>query len=75
MPTLPLAGGTWRVMRGHNRRKSAEQCGHHPHPGTHPMVVTTERDWGGWNVPGAEYDLDPYRIEPRPKSSCGRRSF
>jgi hypothetical protein len=56
-------GGTWRIMRGHNRRKSAEQCGHHPHPGTHPMVVTTERDWGGWRVPGAEYDLDPYRIE------------
>jgi len=25
--------------------------------------VTTERDWGGWRVPGAEYDLDPYRIE------------
>jgi hypothetical protein len=23
----------------------------------------TERDWGGWRVPGAEYDLDPYRIE------------
>jgi hypothetical protein len=41
-------GGTWRVLRGHNRWKSAEQCGHHPHPGTHPMVVTTERDWGGW---------------------------
>jgi hypothetical protein len=56
-------GGTWRVLRGHNRWKSAEQCGHHPRPGTHPMVVTTERDWGGWRVPGAEYDLDPYRIE------------
>ena len=27
------------------------------------MIVTTERDWGGWRVPGAEYDLDPYRIE------------
>jgi hypothetical protein len=27
------------------------------------MVVTAERDWGGWRVPGAEYDLDPYRIE------------
>jgi hypothetical protein len=27
------------------------------------MVVTTERDWGGWRVLGAEYDLDPYRIE------------
>jgi hypothetical protein len=28
------------------------------------MIVTAERDWGGWRVPGAEYDLDPYRIEP-----------
>jgi hypothetical protein len=55
--------GTWRVLRGHNRWKSAEHCPHHPHPGTHPMIVTTERDWGGWRVPGAEYDLDPYRIE------------
>jgi hypothetical protein len=25
--------------------------------------VTTERYWGGWRVPGAEYNLDPYRIE------------
>jgi hypothetical protein len=56
-------GGAWRILRGHNRWKSADQCGHHPHPGTHPMIVTTERDWGGWRVPGAEYDLDPYRIE------------
>ena len=55
--------GSWRILRGHNRWKNPEQCGHHPHPGTHPMVVTTERDWGGWRVPGAEYDLDPYRIE------------
>jgi hypothetical protein len=47
-------GGPWRIVRGHNRWKSAEQCGHHPYPGTHPMIVTTERDWGGWRVPGAE---------------------
>lgn len=53
----------WRVVRGQNRWKSAEQCGHHPYPGTHPVIVATERDWGGWRVPGAEYDLDPYRIE------------
>ncbi len=53
----------WRVLRGQNRWKSAEQCGHHPYPGTHPVLVTTERDWGGWRVPGAEYDLDPFRIE------------
>lgn len=53
----------WRVLRGQNRWKSAEQCGHHPFPGTHPTVVTSDRDWGGWRVPGAEYDLDPHRIE------------
>lgn len=55
--------GDWRLMRAQNRWKSAEQCGHHPYPGTHPMIVTGERDWGGWRVPGAEYDLDPLRIE------------
>jgi hypothetical protein len=51
------------VVRGQNRWKSAEQCAHHPYPGTHPVVVTSDREWGGWRVPGAEYDLDPYRIE------------
>jgi hypothetical protein len=55
--------GPWRVVRGQNRWKSAEQCAHHPYPGTHPVVVTSDREWGGWRVPGAEYDLDPYRIE------------
>lgn len=53
----------WRIIRGQNRWKSAEQCGHHPFPGTHPVLITTERDWGGWRVPGAEYDLDPFKIE------------
>jgi hypothetical protein len=51
------------VVRGQNRWKSADQCGHHPYPGTRPTVVTSDRDWGGWRVPGSEYDLDPYRIE------------
>ena len=27
------------------------------------MVVTGEADWGGWRVPGAEYDLDPGKME------------
>ena len=27
------------------------------------MVITGETDWGGWRVPGAEYDLDPVKIE------------
>jgi hypothetical protein len=25
--------------------------------------VTGETDWGGWRVPGAEYDLDPAKME------------
>jgi hypothetical protein len=25
--------------------------------------VTSDRDWGGWRVSGAEYDHDPQRIE------------
>ena len=25
--------------------------------------MTGETDWGGWRVPGAEYDLDPGKIE------------
>ena len=53
----------WHVVRGQNRWKSAEECGHHPYPGTHPVVVTTDREWGGWRVPGQEYDRDPHRIE------------
>jgi hypothetical protein len=35
----------------------------HPFPGTYPVVVTDEQDWGGWRVPMAEYDRDPNRIE------------
>ena len=27
------------------------------------MVVTDSGDWGGWRVPGAEYDRDPRKIE------------
>jgi hypothetical protein len=27
------------------------------------VVVTDKADWGGWRVPGAEYDRDPRRIE------------
>jgi hypothetical protein len=26
-------------------------------------VVTDETDWGGWRVPGAEYDRDPRKVE------------
>ena len=27
------------------------------------MVVTDEKDWGGWRVPMAEYDRNPNHIE------------
>jgi hypothetical protein len=27
------------------------------------VLVTEPTDWGGWRVPGAEYDRDPYKIE------------
>ena len=56
-------GGGWRLMRARNKWQAAEECGHHPHPGTYPVVVTDEADWGGWRVPGVEYDRDPYKIE------------
>ena len=53
----------WRVFRARNRWTSAGDDEHHPFPGTFPVVVTDENDWGGWRVPGAEYDRDPQRIE------------
>lgn len=57
------AGGDWRLMRARNKWQTPEACGHHPYPGTFPVVVTDRSDWGGWRVPGAEYDRDPYKIE------------
>jgi hypothetical protein len=56
-------GAEWRVLRARNKWQAPEDCGHHPLPGTFPVVVTNEADWGGWRVPGAEYDRDPYKIE------------
>jgi hypothetical protein len=57
------AGETWRLMRARNKWQTAEDCPHHPYPGTYPVVVTDRADWGGWRVPGAEYDRDPEQIE------------
>ena len=57
-----LASG-WRLMRARNKWQTAEECALHPYPGTYPVVVTDAGDWGGWRVPGAEYDRDPRRIE------------
>ena len=53
----------WRLMRARNKWQTADDCPHHPFPGTYPVVVTDKADWGGWRVPGAEYDRDPDQIE------------
>jgi len=54
---------TWRMLRARNKWQAAEDVQHHPFPGTYPVVVTDAADWGGWRVPGAEYDRNPERIE------------
>src|SRR5277367_794889 len=54
---------TWRVMRARNKWQPSEDCARHPIPGTYPVVITGQAEWGGWRVPGAEYDLDPARVE------------
>jgi hypothetical protein len=51
------------VVRARNKWQPTEDCSRHPVPGTYPVVVTGEAEWGGWRVPGAEYDLDPSKIE------------
>ncbi len=53
----------WRVLRAVNRLSADAREQNHPSPGTYPVVVTDEKDWGGWRVPMAEYDRDPARIE------------
>jgi hypothetical protein len=53
----------WRVVRSRNKWQPTEDCARHPFPGTFPVVVTGETEWGGWRVPGAEYDLNPDRVE------------
>lgn len=57
------SGLNWRLMRAKNKWQGPEETRHHPFPGTFPVVVTDENDWGGWRVPGAEYDRDPSLIE------------
>jgi hypothetical protein len=53
----------WRIMRAVNRLSADARDPRHPYPGTYPVVVTEEADWGGWRVPMAEYDREPNRIE------------
>ncbi|MGF1462045.1 MAG: hypothetical protein ACFB2Z_02565 [Maricaulaceae bacterium] len=59
----PDDAAPWRVLRARNKWQDGQDCTHHPSPGTHPVVVTDKQNWGGWRVPGAEYDRDPLRIE------------
>jgi len=56
-------GANWRVLRARNKWQQPDDCRHHPYPGSFPIVVTDPNDWGGWRVPGAEYDRDPRGIE------------
>jgi hypothetical protein len=60
-------GGAWRILRARNKWQTETDCPHHPFPGTFPVVVTDKRDWGGWRVPGAEYDRDPAKFERQAK--------
>ena len=53
----------WRILRAVNRLSQEARDPRHPYPGTYPVVVTDEKDWGGWRVPMAEYDRDPQRVE------------
>jgi hypothetical protein len=53
----------WRILRARNKWQPAEDCARHPVPGTFPVVITGDADWGGWRVPGAEYDLNPEKVE------------
>lgn len=64
-PTRPdlLETENWRILRATNRLSAEATGSRHPFPGTYPIVVTDEKDWGGWRVPSAEYDRDPPRIE------------
>ena len=64
-PMLSASDGEeqWRVVRSPNKWQSTVETMHHPYPGSYPSVVTGEADWGGWRVPGAEYDLNPAKTE------------
>ena len=53
----------WRIARGPNKWQSATETATHPYPGTHPVIVTGDVEWGGWRIPGAEYALSPDRVE------------
>src|SRR5580765_4659580 len=63
---LPSAEGdaeAWRILRAPNKWQAPAETTSHPFPGTYPVVLTGDAEWGGWRVPGAEYALSPTRIE------------
>ncbi len=53
----------WRIGRERNRWREGHEVPEHPHPGTFPVVMTDDKDWGGWRVPISEYDRDPQKVE------------
>jgi hypothetical protein len=59
----PLSEERWRISRIKNRWRDPNEATNHPVPGSFPVVLTDEKDWGGWRVPIAEYDRDPHKIE------------
>ena len=63
---LPAGEGdaeAWRISRAPNKWQAPAETTSHPFPGTYPIILTGEEEWGGWRVPGAEYALSPARIE------------
>ena len=58
-----MQADSWRIQRAKNRWQEGDETSSHPYPGTFPVVMTDENDWGGWRVPGSEYDRDPSKIE------------
>jgi hypothetical protein len=63
LPSPEDGGEVWRILRVPNRWQAPAETTSHPFPGTYPVVLTGEAEWGGWRVPGAEYALSPARIE------------
>lgn len=59
----PVELENWRIHRAKNRWQEGDDTATHPYPGTFPVIMTDENDWGGWRVPGSEYDRDPAKIE------------
>jgi hypothetical protein len=55
-----FAFAEWRVRRVH---AAVQSNPHAENPGTVPVVVTEDSNWGGWRVEASEYDRDPSRIE------------